>query len=265
MEGTDMATATRIMVFAWAIAMLCPPVVTAGTVTLQNGLNGYTGTTDAWLDASQARDNYGGAPDLHIRWYNGRDDCVVLKFDLTGQIPQGAAIISATLSLYYVTAGSFQNDNAVTIKPFRLQASAWWDENAGSGLYGEGVSYRYRDINESYEWTGGEEGGWWDKLDDGNGTNKIKDTNGSPPDAIPPGNWVSFDVTPSVIQWRGGATNNGFLLVATGFQGGGTTVYGVFVSRNDSGAGYRPKLAITYEPPVPARESSWGRIKGLYR
>ena len=260
-----MSRATGILMFACAAALLCSPALAASTITLQDGLNGYAGTTDSWLDASQVRDNYGGAPDLHIRWNNGRDDCVVLKFDLTGQIPQGAAILSATLSLYYMTAGSFQQDNAMTIKPFRFQASAWWDENTGTGFFGMGVSYRYRDSGELYEWTGGAEGGWYDKIDDSNGTNKIKRTNGDPPDAVPPGNWVAFDVTPSVTQWKSGATNNGFLLAATGFQGGGTAVYGVFTSRNDSGATYRPKLSITYEPPVEAWKSSWGRIKDLYR
>jgi len=260
-----MTKVTRIIMFAWAAATLCLPALAATTITLQNGLNGYAGTTDAWLDASQSRDNYGGAPDLQIRWNDGRDDCVVLKFDLTGQIPPGAAILSSTLSLYYMVAGSFQNDNAVTIKPFRLQASAWWNENTGNGLYGQGVSYRYRDINETYEWTGGAEGGWWDKIDDGNGINKIKKTGGDPPDAVPPQNWVSFDVTSSVSQWKNGATNYGFLLVATNFEGGGTAADGAFTSRNDSGAAYRPKLAITYEPPVPAARFTWGRIKGLYR
>jgi hypothetical protein len=258
-----MTRATRIIVFAWAAAMLCSPALAATTITLQDGLNGYAGTTDAWLDASQTRDNYGGAPDLQIRWNNGRDDCVVLKFDLAGQIPPGAAILSSTLSLYYMVAGSFQDDNAVTIKPFRL--NAYWEENTGNGLYGQGVSYRFRVINETYEWTGGTEGGWWDKIDDGNGINKIKKTGGTPPDAIPPQNWVSFDVTSSVTQWKNGATNYGFLLVATNFEGGGTAADGTFTSRNDTGTTYRPKLSITYEPPVAAARTSWSRIKALYR
>jgi len=162
-----------------------------------------------------------------------------------------------------MVAGSFQDDNALTIKPFRL--NAYWEENTGNGLYGQGVSYRFRVINEAYEWTGGSEGGWWDKIDDVNGTNKINKTGGTPPDAIPLQNWVSFDVTSSVSQWKNGATNYGFLLVATNFEGGGTAAEGAFTSRNDSGAAYRPKLAVTYEPPVPAPRSTWGRIKGLYR
>ena len=257
-----MTIATRVILLALATALLCPPALAESTITLQNGLNGYAGTSDAWLDASQTRDNYGGAPDLHIRWYNGRNDCVVMRFDLSGQIPSGAVIVSATLSVYYMEAFSFVENNALTIKPFRLGVS--WDENTGDGLFSYGVSYRYRDINETYEWTNGAEGGWYDKIDDGNGTNKIKRTDGYP-DAVPPQNWVSFDVTPSVSQWKAGAANYGFLLVATGFEGNGTTVYGTFTSRNDSGAAYRPKLTITYDSPVPAARSSWGRIKGLYR
>ena len=257
-----MTKATRIIAWVWAAAALCSPALAATTITLQNGLNGYAGTTDAWLDASQTRDNYGGAPDLHIRWNNGRDDCVLLKFDLTGQIPPNAVILSSTLSIYYMVAGSFQDDNAVTIKPFRL--NAYWEENTGDGLFGQGVSYRYRVINETYEWTNGAEGGWYDKIDDGNGTNKIKRTDGYP-DAVPPQNWVSFDVTPSVSQWKSGATNYGFLVVATNFEGGGTAAYGTFTSRDDSGASYRPKLTITYEPPVPVIRPTWGRIKALYR
>jgi hypothetical protein len=260
-----MIRVTRVVAWAWAAVMLCSPAFASNVITLQQGLDGYTGCTDAWLDESLTRDNYGGAPNLRIQWNNGRSDCVVLKFDLTGQIPQGSAILAASLSLWYYDSGGMTNENAITIKPFRLQSSAWWDENIYDGVNGYGVSYRYRDAGETYEWTGGAVGGWWDKIDDGNGTNKIKKAGGTPPDAIPHPNWVSFNVKPSVLQWRGGATNNGFLLVATGWEGGGSLGYGLFISRNDGGASYRPKLTITLEPPVSSAKTSWGRIKGLYR
>jgi hypothetical protein len=259
-----MHLATRILVLGALVTLGALPALAATTVTLQNGRNGYTGTTDAWLDASQARDNYGGAPDLRVRWYNGRDDCSLVRFDLAGVFPPGSEIMVATLSLYYVSASSFQNDNAVTIRPYRLQASATWYENIYNGQFGAGVSYRYRDASEASEWTGGAEGAWWDKIDDGNGTAKIKDVDGTPPDAVPPGNWVVFDVTQSVGAWHQGATNNGFLLVATAFQGGGTNCYGVFTSRNDGLASTRPKLTITFEQPVETVPTTWGRIKSLY-
>jgi len=229
------------------VAMITSPAFAWTEITLQQGLNGYQGTTDAWLNDSLVRHNYGGAPDLRIQWNNGRSDCAVIKFDLAGAIPPNQRILSATLSLYYFYAGSMGNDNAVTIKPFRLAAGAWWDENIYDGVSGYGVSYRYRDANETYEWTNGAEGGWYDKIDDNNGTNKIKKTGGTPPDAIEPGNWVPFDVTPSVTQWYGGATNNGFLVVATNFQGGGTLGYGKFYSRNEGGSSVRPTLTIRYE------------------
>jgi hypothetical protein len=258
----------RLLVLS-AVLALCAGTADAApistTLTLQNGLNGYTGTTDTWLAATAVRDNYGGAADLRIRWNSGRDDCALLKFELTGKVPAGASILGATLSLYFLTATGFQADNAVTIRAYRLLDGASWDENVYNGQFGVGASYRYRDAAETAEWTGGAEGGWWDKVDDGNGTAKIKRADGTPPDAVPPLNWVSFDVAPSVTRWRMGESNNGFLLVATASQGSGTSCDGTFISRNDNRLPYRPRLTIVYEAPVSAALQTWGRIKELYR
>lgn len=259
-----MVKATRVLIPALVAVSLGASSLSATTVTLQQGLNGYTGCTDSWLDESLTSDNYGGAPNLRIQWNNGRSDCVVLKFNLTGIIPPGSTILSATLSLWYYDQSSMGDDNAVTIKPFRLNSGSWWDENVYNGQSGTGVSYGYRDVNELYPWTGGAEGGWWDKIDDLNGTARIKKLGGLPVGAIEPGNWVPWNVTSSVAQWYGGATNNGFLLATTGFEGGGYIAAGLFISRNDSGASYRPKLVISYDTPVPAEPGTWSRIKSLY-
>jgi hypothetical protein len=245
--------------------LLASPVLAANTVTLQQGLSGYAGCKDAWLDESLTRHNNGGAPSLRAQWNNGRSDCIVMKFDLTGVLPAGATVTSATLSLWFYDCGSLINENYVTLKPYRLQPSAWWDENVYDDVSGFGVSYRYRDANELYEWTGGAEGGWYDKLDDANGVAKFKKAGGTPPDAVPPQNWLSFDVTPSVVQWVAGATNNGFLIDAVELGGSGSLAYGLFISRNDSGTSYRPKLTIQYDTPVPARSMTWSRLKQLYR
>lgn len=260
-----MRKATGILVLTLAMAVLWAPSLSAVTLTLQQGVNGYAGTTDAWLDESLETDNYGGAANLRIQYNNGRSDCVVLKFDLAGLIPSGSVIVSATLSLWYYGQSSMGSNNAVTITPYRLQAGAWWDENIYDGQAGVGVSYQYRDVAQLYQWTGGAVGGWWDKIDDANGTARIKDTGGTPVGAIEPGNWVPWNVTNSVTQWYGGATNHGFLLVATGFEGSGYIGAGLFISRNDTISTYRPKLVIVYDTPVPARESTWSGIKALYR
>jgi hypothetical protein len=245
--------------------MLLAPPALATTITLQQGVNGYTGCTDAWLDESLPRYNYGGSATLHCQWNNGRSDAVVLKFDLAGKIPPSNVVTSATLSLWYVDCGGLANDNAVTLAPFRLRDVAGWSENGYDGVSGYGVSYAYRDAGESSPWTGGAEGGWYDKIDDASGTNKIKKAGGTPVDAIPPQDWVSFDVTASVQQWNSGAVNNGFLIDATGWQGSGAIGYGIFSSRNDSVGWSHPVLSISYDRPVATAKASWGRIKSLYR
>jgi len=247
-----MASRDRVL-FAVAVACLAvlsgEAAVASQTVVLQNGYLGYAGTTDAWLDdSSGARDdNYGGDQQLRIEYDDGWSDCAIIKFDLTGQIPALQRILSAQMSLYYSAAGSMQDDNAVTIKPYRVKAGKSWYENDGIGRDDEGVNLMYRDHYETLAWTG--ERAWYDVTDDGNGTNKIKETGGSVPDAIEPGRWVPFNVKNSVTNWYGGTENNGLLLLTTGFQGSGYTAYGLFASRNDtcSSPNYKPKLAITYE------------------
>jgi len=222
------------------------------TIALQQGLNGYGGTTDAWLDESAKLDNNGGSNELRVQWYNGRSDATVIKLDLTGQIPPYQEITSATLWLYYFYAGSFTNSNTLTVKAFRLAPGAWWDENVYGGVSGYGVNYTYRDASQTLQWTGGAEGGWWDKIDDGNGVALLKKTGGTDPNAIDPNHWVPFNVAPSVTQWYRGVANNGFLLDATGFAGSGTTVYSKFFSRNEGGSSYRPQLVISYQlDPTP--------------
>ncbi len=259
-----MHLATRLLVLA--CLLVAPVAAVASTiVVLQNGSNGYVGTSDNWLDASLPRDNHGASPDLHVQWSGGHSDCVLLRFDLAGWIPSGASILSATLSLYYTGAYGFLADDAITIKPYRLQASAWWDESAYDGQTGVGSSYRFRDASEIFEWTNGAQGGWYDKVDDLNGTAKIKRADGTPQDATAPGSWVTFDVAASVNQWKIGQANNGFLLVATSLQGTAATCYGTFESRNDGAVGYRPKLTIAFEAPVGTESRTWSRIKTLYR
>ena len=154
------------------------------------------------------------------------------------------------------------------IKPYRVDPTKAWFENVYIGEYGYGVSWRWRDNAETLEWTG-QDGAWWDKIDDGNSTHWIQDTDGevggSPP-PTKPGNWINFTVTNSVKAWyTQGATNNGFSLFSTGFVGSGTTVYGIFSSRDHTTAWSRPKLQITYEGallPIADADGPYGVSAG---
>ncbi len=228
----------------------------AATVTLQHGVTPrvgggvYEGTADSWLDETDKDQNYGASHELRIK-YDMNDegfaeDHTIIKFELPSL--SFSSVNRATLELFYFEAESFLSDNALGIKPYRIDPTKWWFENNGgpSGKDGEGVNFGYRDQNQTLEWTL-QYGGWYDKIDDGNGTNLIKGPGGSVPGAIEPGNWVPFNVQPSVSQWYGGATNNGFLLFSSYFTGSGTVCWGKFGSRDTNNTAYRPKLTIGYQ------------------
>jgi len=220
-------------------------------VTLQNNaLYDYTGTSDAWLneETTGRRNNYGGATNLIVR-YDSNDggyieDCTVIRFHLPMVVCSG--VHTAELALFYRKEGSMQLNNVMGLKPYRLTND--WDENTGTGDREEGVSWRYRDRQETKSWTW-ESGGWHDKVDDGNSEQRIKKSGGSG-EGIPPLNWVPFNVRPSVLAWTSGQTNCGFVLFSSYFTGNGSMVYGVFDSRNFPNPDTRPKLTIGYSNAV---------------
>lgn len=245
---------------AGMLAVACLAAWTrAATVTLQDGVTPrigggtYTGTSDAWLNESGGYqdDNYGASYELRVKYdgsLNGAgfaEDHTVLRFDLPSV--SFSSIGAASLELFYVEARDFTSDNALGIKTYRIAPNRWWYENDGGpgGKDNEGVNYLYRDRDQTLAWTG--LGAWNDKIDDGNGTNLIKRTGGLVPGAIEPGNWVPFNVQPSVAQWYGGVTNHGFSIFSCWFQGSGNMVWSRFASRDTNNTAVRPKLTISYQ------------------
>jgi hypothetical protein len=249
-------------------ALASGPLAPAGastTITLQQRTGVYEGTEDAWLDESPSYnqdDNFGGDVDLCVRYDGGYSDCALVKFNLSGQIPAHQRILAATLTLYYNDSwGMGGSDDAITIKPFRVNAGKGWYENTGVNLNGEGVNFLYRDRGMSLPWS--YSAAWNDATDDGNGTAKIEGSGGQVPGAIRPGNPVSFSVLPSLALWYGtsnnGLENNGFLLVAIANQGGGDNKYGLFDSSEKYSYNWynNPKLVITFEGALkPVAEAS---------
>lgn len=235
------------------------------TITLQDGTSPglgrptYWGTSDAFLDAHHENWNAGGLATVRVRYDDGWSDPTCIKFDLTGQVPSDARLISSTLSLWYAYAWSMGSNNALSIQPWRINNNKAWTENTylGYNVSGQnhGVNFYYRDDGQTQAWTNG--AAWYDATNDSNQTTKIKDTGGSVPGAIEPQHWVSWAVTNSVAQWRGGQQNNGFLLIGTSMEGSGYDLYGVFTARNDTIYNYRPKLAITYNAK-PLAEADGG-------
>jgi hypothetical protein len=224
-------------------------------MVLQQRYGVYEGTEDAYLDEApsyQQDNNFGGAVDLSVKYDGGYSDCLLIKFNLTGQIPPHQRILSSTLALYYNDAANMGgSDDAITIKPFRVNGGKSWYENSGDNLNGQGVNFLYRDQNMQQPWSSG--AAWNDCTDDGNGTAKIEGSNGSVPGAIRPGAPVDFNVLPTVALWYGtdnnGLENNGVLLVAVGNEGGGDIKYGRFDSSEKFSYNWynNPKLTITFE------------------
>ena len=111
----------------------------------QNGVNGYTGTSDAFLDAELSFDKFGQDPVIKVDQAKATSNLpqqALLKFDNmfgagSGQVPMGAQIFDAFLTLNVSNAAS-----GADIRLFRMlqdweEVNATWADpqgNAGSSI-----------------------------------------------------------------------------------------------------------------------------------
>lgn len=114
------------------------PAAAGVTVTFQDGLNGYNGETDTYLDKYDNRDGTGAGNTveghqtwLDIRWYpsdgSQEDMLALIQFDLSS-IPTTATVTSAELQLHSLRA----NVNATAVPTLSQVTSSWtplwtWD------------------------------------------------------------------------------------------------------------------------------------------
>lgn len=130
-----------------APARAAPPqslAAAAVTLTFQNGVAGYTGTVDTNLQESKPTTSFGNATSVSVDsdspGGSGKDDQVLLRFDNlfgsgTGQIPVGAVITSATLTLNTTSAG----DGASLHRLLAAFSNATTWTSAGSGIQLDGA------------------------------------------------------------------------------------------------------------------------------
>gem|GEM_PF-5189744 len=82
-------------------------LTTSTTVSFQDGIDGYSGTTDAVLSQNRPTTNYGSATSLSVDGddptFTGRDLSAVLRWDVSS-IPPTAVVTSATLTVYVTDA-----------------------------------------------------------------------------------------------------------------------------------------------------------------
>lgn len=188
-------------------------------LTLQNGLLGYQGTTDTWIDSFNPDTINGvGSAGYFLRLYPDNQQNILLRFDLSPVIPS-LPIHQAVLQLY---VGSRTNSNTIWADAYELHRT-WKDMEA--------------------TWNRAQNGEPWE-LPGANGPgDRSQVSSGLMIANLPEGAWVSLDVTNLVKKWLvNPETNHGIVLI--GRPGGG--VQYTFRSANHPDQIYRPKLLLYY-------------------
>ncbi len=197
------------------------------TFTLQDGLNGYAGTTDTTLNSWYPAQTFGSADELEL-WYARKDistqKAPVVRFDLS-LLPSAATVQKATLRLYAARAQEYDIRTEVQglLRPWDETTATWVLAATGQPWAQPGAAA-----------VGIDRGTWV--------SNQQRLVEGS--------RWYEFDVTPLVQQWaRNQAGNHGFVMNA--LVGESNANFGwTFVSREGQAA-YRPQLVVTYTMPAP--------------
>jgi PKD repeat protein len=222
-DGCQSAPATQ------AISVSGPPT----SATLQQGLNGYTGTIDAKIRAQAATTNYANA-ELSVS-HEAQNHSSLIRFAIFqsegGPVPNGATITAATLSLY-----KYGGPSAV-IKASRLLKN-WNEAQVTWNLAATGTSWTTAGANGSgsdYVATADGQGSVGDAATDG--CNVFPNW--------PAACWLNIDVTSGVQAFAGGTPNYGWKLA---FVSGPSQ----FGNKDFDPSEYthqiaRPKLVITWQ------------------
>jgi PKD repeat protein len=205
------------------------------TITLREGLNSYAGTTDAhlWSASPNANDEL----QLSIRMEDAPGcswcDSGVIRFAIFqsegGPVPNGATIISATLSLY-----QFQGPDAV-IKASRLLKS-WNEQQVTWNVAATGTPWTAAGANSA--------GNDYLATPDGQAQSPNADALNctTPSDSC----WLHIDVTPGVQAFASGTPNRGWKIAQVSSSIPGN--YKNFnTSENPGFRDLRPTLTIRYQ------------------
>ena len=199
------------------------PTTIPGTqsLTLQNGLNGYAGVTDTWIDEWQPTQNYHTGSDANfIRLYADGHQNTLIRFDLSS-LPAGSTVAAASLEL---KIGSRTNTNPLTAEIYRL-TRAWIDDEATWQLASADAP--------------------WEVAGAGGSADHSGDSEAELLFAADGGTWVSADVTDLVQYWLDHPSENyGALLRA---DAGGGVQYALRASDHPEQADH-PKLVVQYFP-----------------
>lgn len=193
------------------------PTFAPGAVILQQGVGGYTGTTDVGISSWDPNGNYDGS-ELILR--TGNVKSALLRFDLSA-VPPAAIIQQATLRLYVTGVG-----HEVALHSYKLLVP--WVEREATWL-----------SPQVGEWWAlpGANGLWTDRAGQVAAEASVTDAS----------QWVELDLTPLVQEWveTGQVANHGLLLKLTATL----STEARLASSEYWHVAQRPQLAISYVTP----------------
>lgn len=209
------------------------------TVVLQQGINGYAGTQDTWINEDSPNTSYGDSDvrvsddDTANSFFSDDQGQALLRFDgLIGPdaVPSGAQVVSATLTLQLAD----DIDNPLFDPDFLLyRCDVPWDESSTWNSLGNGLS-------------GGELGPLLAVFSGDNSPNS---------DFM-----RRLDVTAAVQAWADGLPNRGFAILPEIISGNDD---GIEILTSESGAALlRPRIEVVFEADC-ARFQSYGTAAGI--
>ena len=187
------------------------------TVTLQDGINGYAGTRDAYIYDLQTTLNFGARPHLLDKATGSRLRSLV-KFAIFqsegGPVPDGATITSATLSLYKYSSYDYKYQLRPVLANW-VEGEVTWNQSR-QGVPWASPGAQGSDIAAGY------------------------DAQADTPFA--PG-WLAFDVTGGVQAMGLGRANQGWLLDGVS---GNNNIKRFYSREYTTNPALRPKLMVQY-------------------
>ncbi len=194
---------------------------TLATVTFQQGVGGYTGTQDTYLEMLSGSANNGDKTSMVAgRALVQSESQVLIRFDNIigtgpGQIPPGSIITNVSLSLYATSIGGWGSD--YTLELYRVT-------------------------------TGWTEASTWNSLGSGIDSEKVSTADGSVTSRGTANAYKSFTdggLISTLQAWADGtATNNGWMITSA-YNSSNNTF------NSSEAATNQPKLSVTYITPTP--------------
>jgi len=190
---------------------------TLSTATLQDGLNGYTGASDTYLDGTAPTTVRGASNPLYLDPVNYNP---LVRFAIFqsegGPVPDGAVLQSATLQLYKQSYDDTLQLNAL-LKPWVEGQATWNLAQTGTSWSVAGAA--------------------------GAGSDYVGVADDSLTPSFNPG-WVAFDVTSRVQQWAGNSSSNYGWRLSQATPGGNLKSF--YSSEYTTDQTLRPKLTVVY-------------------